>query len=193
MPIIALGITGHRYLTEVDRIMVGVENVLERILKTFPDSVFRVLSSLAEGADRILAKRFLLIPNASLWVPLPLPEEEYLKDFESAKSKDEFIRLLGKAERIIHLPVTDNREEAYLSAGKFVVENSDILLAVWDGNPPQGTAGTGEIVALARERGLPLAWIHAGNHNPGTETPTSLGPDQGKVTFEYFPPLSRKT
>jgi len=193
MATVALGITGHRYLTEMDKIMAGVESALQRILGTFPDSNFRVLSSLAEGADRILVKRLLSIPNVCLWAPLPLPEEEYLKDFETSKSKEEFIHLLGKAEWVINMPVTDKREEAYLAAGKYIIENSDGLLAIWDGEPAQGEAGTGEIVALARERGLPLAWIHAGNRLPGTGIPTSLGPEQGKVTFEHLPRPGRKT
>lgn len=193
MAIVALGITGHRYLAEMDKVMAGVECAVKRILKTFPDSSFRIFSSLAEGADRVLAKRLLLVPNANLWVPLPLPEEEYLKDFETSKSKEEFITLLGKAKRVINLPVMEKREEGYLAAGKYVIENSDCLLAIWDGKPAQGVAGTSEIVALARERSLPLAWIHAGNRNPGTGFSTSLGPEQGKVTFEHLPPLGRKT
>ena len=193
MAFVALGITGHRYLAEMDKIMAGVESALQRIFATYPDSNPRVLSSLAEGADRILAERLLLIPNASLWVPLPLPEEEYLKDFETSESKEEFYRLLGKAERVIHLPATDKREEGYLAAGKYILENSDVLIAIWDGKPAQGVAGTAEIVALAREHGLPLAWIHAGNRLTGTGLPISLGPDQGKVTFEHLPRPGRKT
>ncbi|MCX6033371.1 MAG: hypothetical protein NTV38_00085 [Chloroflexi bacterium] len=193
MAIVALGITGHRYLIEMDKVMAGVDRAVQRILGTFPDSNFRVLSSLAEGADRILAKRLHLIPNTSLWVPLPVPEEEYLKDFETSESKEEFIYLLGKAERVINLPVTGKREEGYLAAGKYVLENSDCLLAIWDGKPAQGAAGTAEIVTMARERGLPLAWVHAGNRNPGTNIPSSLGTEQGKVTFEHLPPPGRKT
>jgi hypothetical protein len=193
MAFVTLGITGHRYLAEMDKIMAGVESALRRILSTFPDSNYRVLSSLAEGADRILAERFLLIPSASLWVPLPLPEEEYLKDFETSESKEEFYRLLGKAERVIHLPATDKREEAYLAAGKYILENSNVLIAIWDGKPAQGMAGTGEVIALARERGLPMAWIHAGNRQTGKGLPGSLGSEQGKVTFEHLPRPGRKT
>jgi len=190
--IIALGVTGHRFLAELEQIMAGVERAVRRVCRTFPDSSFRILSSLAEGADRLLAQRLLFIPGAALWVPLPLPEEEYLKDFETSQSKNEFIQLLGKAERVIQMPVRKTREEGYLAAGNFVLENSDCLLTIWDGKPAQGMAGTAGIVALARERGLPLAWIHAGNRIPGTDIPTSLGPYQGKVTFEHFPQPSRK-
>ena len=192
MAFIALGITGHRFLADTDKIMAGVERAVRRIRRTYPDSNFRVLSSLAEGSDRILAKRLLSIPGAVLWVPLPLPKEEYLKDFVTSRSKEEFIHLCGEAERVVQMPVTEIREEGYLAAGEYVLEKSDFLLAIWDGLPAQGAAGTAEIVNRARQRGLPLVWIHAGNRIPGTETPTSLGPDQGKVTFERFPPSCRK-
>lgn len=192
MKTIALGITGHRFLAEMDQIMAGVERAVKRVCRTFPDSSFRILSSLAEGTDRLLAKKLLLRPSAVLWVPLPLQEEEYLKDFETSQSKEEFLQLLGKAERVIRMPVTKTREEGYLAAGNFVLENSDCLLTIWDGKPAQGIGGTAEIVALARERGMPLAWIHAGNRIPGTDIPTSLGPDLGKVTFEHFPKPGRK-
>lgn len=191
MSIIALGVTGHRYLAEMDRIMAGVEESVQGILEAFPDSTFRVLCSLAEGADRVLAKRLLMIPGTSLWVPLPLPEEEYLKDFETQESKQEFLNLLGKAERVIEMQVKEGREEGYLAAGKYILENSDCLIAIWDGNLAQGMAGTGEIITLARECGLPLAWIHAGNRLPGTDTPTTLGTEQGSVTFEHLLPPGR--
>ena len=192
MDIVALGITGHRFLAELDKVMAGVEIAARRILEAFPGSEYKILSSLAEGADRVLAERLLFLPGAALWVPLPLPEKEYLKDFKTPASKQEFKRLLGKAERVIDMPETDVREQAYLAAGKYILDHSDVLLAIWDGNPAQGSAGTGEIVALARHRGLPLIWIHAGNRIPGTETATSLGPGQGKVTFEHFPSTGRK-
>jgi len=48
----------------------------------------------------------------------------------------------------------------------------------------QGLGGTGGIALRARERGLPIAWVHAGNRKPGTEEPTSLGADQGQLTLE---------
>jgi len=43
-----------------------------------------------------------------------------------------------------------------------------------------------EVIARARARGLPLAWVHAGNRTRGTMEPTSLGVDQGSVTYENF-------
>ena len=72
-----------------------------------------------------------------------------------------------------------------------MLARADVLVAIWDGQGAQGLGGTGGIVAEARERGLPLAWVHAGNRRPGTAEATSLGDEQGEVTFERFPRRSR--
>ncbi|MGZ6346531.1 MAG: hypothetical protein ACXWNC_03030 [Anaerolineales bacterium] len=188
MPITAVGVTGHRHLTEIDKIITGVEGVLRRLLETFPGSNFRVLSSLAEGADRILADKLLQVPKTTLWVSLPLPREDYLNDFRNSRSKEEFIHLLGKAERVIELPFKNNRDEAYLAAGKYIIENSDVLLAIWDGKSSRDRAGTGPIVALARDRSLPLIWIHASNHRSAPSFPVPHEAVQGSITYENFPP-----
>ena len=50
----------------------------------------------------------------------------------------------------------------------------------------EGSAGT--LLARARERDLPIAWVHAGNRKPGTNEPTSLGTEQGMVTFARLEP-----
>lgn len=191
MPIIAVGVTGHRHLTEIGKIMMGVEGVLKCLLEAFPGSEYRVLSSLAEGADRILADKLLQIPKTTLWVPLPLPREDYLSDFRNSRSKEEFIHLLRRAERVIELPVKINRDEAYLAAGRYIIEICDVLLAIWDGKPSRDKAGTSPIVALARERSLPLAWIHARNHRPAHAFPVAPEAVQGGITYENFPPSAR--
>ena len=124
-------------------------------------------------------------------VPLPLPQSDYLADFASAESKAEFLRLLGKADEVIELPPVPTRDEAYEAAGNYVLEHCDVLIAIWDGQDAQGQGGTGAIVARARQRGLSIAWLHAGNRNPGTQEPTSLGAEQGTVTFEERTPHTR--
>ena len=55
------------------------------------------------------------------------------------------------------MPAADSRTEAYEQAGRYIVEHSDVLLAVWDGLPARGRGGTAEIVAWARDSdsGLP--------------------------------------
>ncbi|HMS38824.1 MAG TPA: hypothetical protein PKE69_01265 [Pyrinomonadaceae bacterium] len=182
---LVIGVTGHRILTDLKKIKDGVEKALQHIEETFQYQTLAVMSSLAIGADTIVAQKILNHPGAKLIVPLPLEEVDYETDFEP-DDKMLFQNLLRNANEVIELPDADSREEAYEACGKFILENCDVLLTIWDGKSAQGKGGTGEIVSLARERDLPIAWIHAGNRKPGTQDPTSLGDKQGKVIFENF-------
>jgi hypothetical protein len=40
-----------------------------------------------------------------------------------------------------------------------VADQCDALVAVWDGQPARGRGGTADIVAYARKKRRPLAWI----------------------------------
>ena len=180
---LTIGVTGHRVLAEPERIAAGIEVALNRIAEALPGRPFIVVSALAEGADR-LAVAPAMKRGGRLIAVLPLPRYDYLADFGPAESKDEFLRLLRRADEVIELPARANREESYAAAGDEVLGRADVLLAIWDGHDAQGQGGTAQCVVRARARGLPIAWVHAGNRRPGTMEPTSLGSDQGRVTFE---------
>lgn len=85
---------------------------------------------------------------------------------------------------MIDLPPASTCLDAYEAAGRYVLEHSDVLLAVWNCHGAKGQGGTGEIVAEARRRRMPVACVHAGNRRPGTLEPTTLGAEQGTVTLE---------
>jgi hypothetical protein len=182
MTVLNLGVTGHRTLADVDQVMERIEQVINHLTSAFPGTTFRVLSSLAEGADRLVAKRFLRLPGSRLEVPLPLPEEDYLQDFSTPGSRQEFHSLLTRAGQVITLPPQPSREAAYLAAGIYILDHCDCLVAVWDGHPARGMGGTGEIVSLARDKELPMAWIIAEAGSPGGEKGNSV-----RVKFERFP------
>jgi hypothetical protein len=184
---VAIGVTGHRFLAELDRLAAGVDEALRRIEQAFPGQALTVISPLAEGADRLVVQRVLARPGARLVVPLPLPQADYMTDFESAESKEEFLSLLDRADEVIVLPPASTRDQAYAAVGDYVLDHCDVLIAIWDGQIAQGQGGTGEIVAQARRRDLLLAWVHAGNRMPGLEEPATLEGEQGRVTFERFP------
>jgi hypothetical protein len=182
---IVVGVSGHRFLADPPRLIAAVDRAVSRIETVF-SLPLTVLSSLAEGADRLVAKRILLRPDAALIAVLPLPEEEYLKDFEADDSRQEFHTLLQCAAEVVSMDRKSSREESYEAAGDYVIENSDVLIVVWDGQVELGRGGTGQVVSSARARKMPIAWVHAGNRNPGTTEPTSLGAEQGNLTFENF-------
>jgi hypothetical protein len=185
-PGVVVGVLGHRILTDIERLEAGVKQALTRIEGAFPGEPMVVLSALAEGADRLVADEVLQRPDSRLIAVLPLPAADYETDFGEDESKREFRELLDRADEVIELPATETREAAYETGGRHVLDNCDVLVAIWDGQGAQGQGGTGASVAVARERGLSIAWVHAGNRKPGTEEPTSLGEEQGTATFENW-------
>ena len=48
---------------------------------------------------------------------------------------------------------------AYAAVGAAVLEHSDLLLAIWDGEEARGRGGTAEVVQAAAYR-MPVVWIH---------------------------------
>ena len=186
-PRVTIGVTGHRVLTETGKIDAGIDQALDRIQAAFPGKRLVLLSPLAEGADRLAARQVLRRPGAELVVPLPLARVEYEKDFRTPASRAEFRRLLQQAKRVVALPAASTRTAAYEAVGHYVVDNGDVLIAIWDGKDPQGQGGTGAVVSRARALGKPVVIVRAGNRKPGTGEPTSLGDEQGRVLFERLP------
>lgn len=181
---VAIGVTGHRVLADQEKLDAGLDTVISRIAEAFPGEEWTVVSALAEGADRLVAGRLLDRPATRLVAVLPLAAGDYEADFSAPGSVREFRSLLGRADEVGEVAPTASRDAAYEAAGREVLDRADVLIAVWDGRGAQGQGGTAAIVPQARERGLPLAWLHAGNRRPGTLEPTSLGAEQGEVTFE---------
>jgi len=184
---ITIGVTGHRAFTDVDKITAGVYQALERIDRRFPGRDWSVLSSLAEGADRLVVKRALAYrPGAQLLVPLPMPPEQCKAIFSSDESGHEFEGWLKVACLVIPPQTDKTGDEAYLAAGLAMLDRADLLIALWDGQAAQGRGGTGEIVEIARKRGLPLAWVLADNQYSDDREEPCVGSEQGKVVFERF-------
>ncbi len=183
---IVIGVTGHRFLTEVEKRAEGVDRALEQIATAYTGRSLTLLSSLAEGADMLVAQRLLRRSHVRLIVPLPLPLEDYRQDFSSEEHWQEFLRLLAAAQKVVIFPEAAGRPQVYQAAEKYILEQCSALIALWDGQPPQGAGGTGEVVQKARARGMPIAWVHCGNRKPGTSQAVSLGEDQGAVSFEQF-------
>ena len=180
----AVGVSGHRVLTDLDPLQRGVDDGLLHVEGVHRTGPLVIVSALAEGADRLVVSRALLRPRWSFIAMLPMPPEEYVKDFVEADSGAEFARLLRLATNIDVAARAVPRREAYARAGRALLDRVHALLVVWDGEASQGLGGTADMVASARARSLPLIWVHAGNRRPGTSQATSLGSRQGHVTTE---------
>jgi len=185
---VIIGVTGHRTLQNPNPVIAGVDKTLHAIKKNFEYESIVILSPLAEGADRIIAERALAIDGTKLIAVLPLPVEVYQEDFQSPISIKEFQGLLELADEIIELPRIINREESYRNVGKYLVAHCDVMIAIWDGQPARGPGGTAEVVALARDRNLPVAWIYSGQCV--NEKVATADAKHGEVNFERFPDQS---
>jgi hypothetical protein len=51
-----------------------------------------------------------------------------------------------------------NRTNGYVHAGGYLLRQIDLLIAVWDGKPPE-LGGTGAITRMAFDGGIPVVWI----------------------------------
>lgn len=63
------------------------------------------------------------------------------------------------------LTFAQTKEQGYLLAGKYIADHSDLLIAVWNGNPPAVLGGTGSVVSYAHRGGRAAYQI-----NPVTRT-----------------------
>lgn len=154
-----IGVTGHRDLAEPDAVAAQVRLVLDRLAAMAgPDTPLGIVSPLAEGADRLVAREVLTRPGAVLELALPMRTDTYLEDFATPESRQEFLAMREQA-ALVTVMSAAGREDAYYEAGHYVVARSDVLVAVWDRQPAHGRGGTGDVVKLAEERGVPVVTI----------------------------------
>jgi Protein of unknown function (DUF4231) len=158
-----VGVSGHRTLTPglpglTGEIAKAIEYITQK-LAVVPDLPLTVVSSLAEGADRIVAEEALGRYAARLEVVLPLPPDEYSADFGTQESRDDFSRLLAQDERYDIVRTATSREHAYELAGRAVVDHSDVMIIIWDGEPARGRGGTAEIREYALRWRRPIVLI----------------------------------
>jgi hypothetical protein len=165
---IIIGVTGHRELIDEEIYADRIAEILKEISAIFSPLketpvVYTVLSPLAEGADRFVAQEILKREQSQLEVVLPFDPDVYAQDFKDSSSREEFHDLLDKARKVVTLAVGQGKKEAYANAGRYVVDNCDFLIALWDGEKSAGRGGTAEIVTYAKASGCPLFWINTSN------------------------------
>jgi hypothetical protein len=119
----------------------------------------RFVSPIADGADQIAAEVALAL-GWELQVVLPFERTEYRATLADRGARERFDELLGRATCVLELPGHGERLlDAYVMTGRATVAHCDLLIAVWDGLPPRGRGGTGEVVQFAITRGTAVVHL----------------------------------
>ena len=152
-----VGVTGHRDLRIEDApaLEEKVRAIFHQLRTALPNTPVVLLTPLAEGADRLVA-RVALEMDARLQVSLPMPRALYETDFATANSRAEFEELSAQAAYTVEMPLAAGEAEVrqpgqarnrqYDAVGEFIARHSQILIALWDGVPSDKTGGTADIV-----------------------------------------------
>lgn len=153
-----VGFSGHRQVNRPAEAAAAVGRALEA-LRSDGSGEWIALSSVAVGGDMIFARQ--AIERGLSWhALLPLPAAEFRADFAEA---DWALAegLLAKSEHVRVITENGSREDAYLDCGMETVNECDVLMVLWDGEPARGKGGTADVIAYARELGKPLILIDA--------------------------------
>ncbi len=147
---ISIGITGHRDFIQTETHSNLLKAFFKKLLEDYKDSPIVLYTPLAEGADRFVANIFLSFKEdyksrIKLYVPLPNKKDNYINEFNNS-SKEEFNNLFSKADKTFSVQNYHDNKNEYLNVGKFIVDSSNILIAIWNGLDNGKVGGTSDIV-----------------------------------------------
>jgi hypothetical protein len=206
-----VGIVGHRpnrlrpedVRSLTDRLgteLASVKKIVEAFPATHPGlysdapPLLRAVSPLAEGTDRYFARQAVKL-GYELCCPFPFHKEEFEGDFKPGKTLEpdmdsiaDFNSILTEAGKNTGLITFEldgspsDSSEAYAAAGSVVLNQSDLLIVVWDGGGGNKHGGTFETLNDALSCGVPVLWMDSQAPHPCQllRTETDLPPITGE-------------
>jgi hypothetical protein len=169
---IVIGVAGHRDIDPADWPVYRrrVTELFAELRRRYPATPLRVMSALAEGADRLVAHE-ALAQACELIVPLPMHQAEYERDF--TESIADFRAIVSRVPRenvfvAPSVPECDplrshdpaggrsqisERDRRYEASGAFVARHCHFLIAIWDGVFGDSAVGTAAVVRLKLQGG----------------------------------------
>jgi hypothetical protein len=145
----------------------------------------RAVTSLAEGADRLFGEA-AVAAGYEIACIMPFPQARFEQDFAVGHSMlagrdsvQDFRELLDRARARAGLTVLELDGEAhpaaiqYQPAARTVLNQSDLLIVVWDGVRELAAGGTFETLSEALAAGTPVVWV-----DPATPTQWRLLRDE---------------
>ncbi|MED7928181.1 hypothetical protein SMD20_28260 [Nonomuraea sp. LP-02] len=149
---VRIAVSGHRGLPEETAVL--IDGAVREALAEYGPGVAG-LSCLADGADQIFARAVLDLGGV---LEAVIPAKEY-RDGLPGECHAAYDELLGRAVRTYRLDCVESTAESHMAASARMLDDADVLFAVWDGQPARGYGGTADVVAEARRREVPVRVI----------------------------------
>lgn len=197
-----LSVTGHRDINSkaLGLLSDEINEYLEFIKRELPGTKIRLISLMADGADRLVVKEAIAngIPVEAL---LPMPATHYKNDFND-KSKREFLEMtnnelvtvteLPLPEGIVETQLNDPgvRENIYARAGRYMSFYSDVIIALWDGKANNLVGGTYHILKSTAQN---TVWSRACELEFKDDSYYKFSLRDTSSTFIYHIPTPRKS
>jgi hypothetical protein len=150
-----IGITGHQNFENHEWVEAGIINELSNVEATHG------FSSLAVGADQLFAR---LLAQRAIPYTVIVPSAHYEDTFETPADLANYNALLDESSSRIVLNNDKPSEQAFYDAGQRVVDESDMVIAVWNGKPAKGLGGTADMVKYAEDNSKSVVHL-----NPDTK------------------------
>jgi hypothetical protein len=190
-----VGVTGHRDLVEdeLEHLERAAEAFFGDLQRRYPDLPILILTSLAEGADTLIAEVAIRC-DCRIKIVLPMPYALFATDFEG-EALAKFDALL-EGQEVIELPVFEGtsdgevalsgqaRDRQYARLGSFLAAHSHILLAIWDGKYKNAVGGTGQIIQFHQKNINALA-------DSEERSRLDIGDDESDLVYHI--PCSRRS
>jgi hypothetical protein len=161
-----IGVSGHQHIGDESTIEF-VSQQLHELLSKFQHlrrehgQHVIAYSALAIGTDRLFVKTALAL---GIPVEVVIPCTYYAEIYDPVEIREEYHDLLSRCQQVHELPFEECSEEAYLAAGHWIVDHSDLMIVVWNGYPAGGRGGTADIASYARLVRCPFIHIHTRLH-----------------------------
>lgn len=149
-----IGFSGHQGLPPATAEL--VDRGIRDYLDGHTGSYLVAVTMLGPDADQLFARAVLDVGG---YLYLVVPAAKYRDSFEDEQARHGYDELAARRSYLERLEYVESTEEAHMAGGRTVVDNSDVLVAVWDGQPARGHGGTADVVAYARDRGVPVEVI----------------------------------
>jgi len=182
-PLFTVGFCGHRDIAPAEPEALGA--AIEQVFRTLGEiaqelsrrsgsadscgedcATVRLLAGAAHGADEIALARMEQLGDHILQVVFPYIDEDRetpLTDTPDGWPGASPLEVGSETDKtILDGQSLENGvpfRSGHLEQAKWITRYSDLLVAVWNGAPPNGTGGTGDAIELAVRRGLPVVWI----------------------------------